>query len=191
MESADLTLMTRRLALEPIALKHAQLLSPMMSDPRLTTYLAWAPHRDVDETTRVVESLVRAQVQGSGYHWTIFEGQAARGLISLIDVQRTHRLWELQRAEVAYWVDPEQQRSGIATEAVAAVVACAFERLGLNRLRISHTSANPASGRIPQKLGFRFVGTEQQFFKKNGVWHDMNHYELLAGDWKPDRGGNA
>jgi ribosomal-protein-serine acetyltransferase len=106
----------------------------------------------------------------------------------LIDVQRAHRQWVLDRAEIAYWVDPDRQGAGIATEAARAVIACAFGQLGLNRLRISHASSNPASGRIPQKLGFRFVGTERQFFMKDGVWHDMNHYELLAKDWAMTQG---
>jgi ribosomal-protein-alanine N-acetyltransferase len=180
-----LTLRTARLSLVPAAVAHVPLLFPLMSDPRVTTFLAWEPHASESETLEVVEALVSAQSRAMGYHWTIFEGERVRGLVSLIDVQRKHRSWTLERAEVAYWVDPESQGKGIATEATAAVVACAFERLGLNRLRISHTGANPASGRIPQKLGFTFVGTERQFFKKNDVWHDMNHYELLAQDWLP------
>ena len=191
MAADTLELVTPRLRLRALGPADAPLLFPMMRDERITPYLAWAPHAGPRETAGVIESLVAAQARGAGYHWTIFEGDAARGLISLIDVQRTHRLWVLDRAEIAYWIDPDRQGAGIATEATAAVVAFAFERLGLNRLRISHTSSNPASGRIPQKLGFRFVGTERQFFKKDGVWHDMNHYELIADDWATSQGDRS
>lgn len=187
MADKDLTLTTPRFTLAPLLREHAPVLYPLMRDERITTYLAWAPHRDVNETAAVIDSLVGSQQRGSAYHWAIFESGYARGLISLIDVQRTHRVWTLDRAEVAYWIDPSAQGRGIATEATQAVVQCAFEVLGLNRLKISHTSANPASGRIPQKLGFRFVGTERQFFNKNGEWFDMNHYELLAVDWSARR----
>ena len=180
----DSILRTARLRLVPVNAGHVSALFPLMSDPAITTYLAWEPHADEAETAGVLEALTEAAANGSGYHWTIFEGEEAAGLLSLIDVKRRHRSWILDRAEIAYWIAPSRQGRGLATEATEAVVAFAFDRLGLNRLWISHTSANPASGRVPQKLGFRFFGTERQFFKKNAVWHDMNHYELLAGDWK-------
>jgi ribosomal-protein-serine acetyltransferase len=183
MNANELTFTTQRLVLTPISVRHAPSLFPLMSDARLTAYLAWAPHASKDETVSVLQSLERAHAEGTGYHWTIFEGEAARGLVSLIDVRRRHRLWTLDRAEIAYWVDPDRQGQGIATEATRAIVSVAFGQLDLHRLLISHTSDNPASGRIPQRLGFRLVGTEREFFKKNGVWHDMNHYELLADDW--------
>lgn len=186
----DLELQTRRLTLRPVAQGHARLLFPLMQDARLTRYLAWAPHISEEETSRLVEALVRSQAESKGYHWVIFEGDRALGLISLIDVMRHHRLWRLDRAEIAYWIDPGRQGEGIATEATAAITEAAFTRLGLNRLRISHTSANPASGRIPQKLGFRFVGTEYEFFEKDGIWYDMNHYEMLARDWRGPGGKN-
>jgi len=181
----ELILRTARLELVPAAKEHAAALFPLMSDDRVTAFLTWDPHSDEAETARVLEGLASAQARDAGYHWTIFQNGTAVGIVSLIDVQRTHRSWTLQRAEIAYWITPQRQGEGLATEATQAVATCAFERLGLQRLRISHTSANPASGRIPQKLGFRFVGTERRFFKKNDRWHDMNHYELLIDDWKP------
>lgn len=182
--SDNLILHTERLELRPLDSAHAATLFRFMQDERLTRFLAWAPHQDIAETQAVIDALVHAQAQGTAYHWTIFEDQTARGLISLIDIRRTHRLWTLDRAEIAYWIDVNQQSRGLATEATRAVVEAAFTHLGLNRLIISHTSSNPASGRIPVALGFRFVGTEHEFFAKGGVWFDMNHYELLSRDWR-------
>jgi RimJ/RimL family protein N-acetyltransferase len=154
-----------------------------MADPELTRFLAWAPHGHVEETSAVLRSMELAQQQGHAYHWTVFSDGVACGIVSLIDVRRRHREWVLQRAEIAYWVASPYQGTGIATEAVSAVISAAFGPLELNRLVISHTSENAASGRIPKKLGFRFVGCERQFFCKDGKWFDMNHYELLRDDW--------
>jgi ribosomal-protein-alanine N-acetyltransferase len=179
----ELTLVTARLVLRPSNVEHAELLSPGMRDAELTRYLAWAPHIDVEETRAVLRSMQQAQAQGLAYHWTVFVNDDACGVVSLIDVRRRHRLWVLQRAEIAYWVAPVYQDRGIATEALSAVIAAAFGPLELNRLIVSHTSANAASGRIPRKLGFRFVGCEQHYFCKDGEWFDMNHYELLRDDW--------
>lgn len=183
-DGSSLVLRTPRLTLHPVAVEHAGALFPLMSDERMTSFLAWEPHTNPEETQKVLSALVRAQSEGAAYHWTVFEEDEVRGLISLIDVRRRHRSWTVNRAEIAYWVDPAHQGKGIATEATRAVVDTAFDNLGLNRLIVSHTSANAASGKIPAKLGFRFVGTERQFFCKGGVWHDMNHYEILAEDWR-------
>ncbi len=176
-------LKTERLSLAPVSMEHVAALFLLMSDPRLSTYLAWAPHESPAETASLVEALIDASNRDAGYHWAILERGDVRGLVSLIDVRRKHRLWTLNRAEIAYWVGIESQGRGFASEATSAAIDAAFDRLHLNRLIISHTSANPASGRIPQKLGFRFVGTERQFFQKNEKWYDMNHYELLAEEW--------
>ena len=179
------TLRTKRLELARCSAHHARQLFPLMSDPRLTRFLAWAPHRDPSETEKVLSGLERASEDGIALHWTIFEGENARGIISLIDIRRQHRLWTLDRAEIAYWIGVESQGRGLASEATSAVIGHAFSEMGLHRLIISHTSENPASGRIPQKLGFRLIGIERDFFKKDDTWHDMSHYELLAAEWVP------
>jgi len=184
----DPTLKTSRLELIPSGADHAPQLWRWMSDPELTRYLAWAPHVDAEETRTVLRAMQEAHAQGLAYHWTVFSDNDACGVVSLIDVRRRHRLWELQRAEIAYWVASAFQGRGIATEAVVAVIESAFTSLGFNRLVISHTTENVASGRIPRRLGFRYIGQEQQFFRKAGVWFDMNHYELLRDDWLRRRG---
>lgn len=181
-------LQTHRLQLRPTKAAHAVDLFPYMSDASVTRFLAWEPHTDVAETAEVLSELASAHDTGRAFHWTVFEGEDACGLISLIDVRRGHRSWQLQRAEISYWIGPPHQGRGIATEATAAVVAEAFDRLSFHRLLISHTTANPASGAIPRKLGFRFIGTERDFFLKEGIWHDMNHYELVVTDWDRRKG---
>ncbi len=181
--SQNLVLETNRLILHPADRTHAALLTKAMQDPRLTTYLAWAPHHNEEETARVLDGLHQAGLSGTGYHWTIFFGNEACGLVSLIDVKRHHRLWELQRAEIAYWVAVDWQNRGIATEAVKAVVNAGFSHFGLSRLIISQASENSASARIPQTLGFRYVGQEHHFFSKGGKNFDMNHHEMLRHDW--------
>ena len=54
----------------------------------------------------------------------------------------------------AYW------RRGIAEEAARAVIAFAFESLGIQTLFAGHHPENGASRRILEKLGFRYAGEE-------------------------------
>lgn len=176
-------LTTPRLELRACHSEHAEDLFPAMHNPEVSHYLAWPPHQSVEETREVLESLMAAHAMGRGYHWTIFYNGQGCGMVSLIDVRRTHRLWQLHVAEIAYWLAPECQNRGLATEAVLAIVEAAFLQLDFNRLLIMYTSENIPSSRIPNKLGFRYVGYERQMFKKDERWYDMNRCELLRDDW--------
>lgn len=61
--------------------------------------------------------------------------------------------------EIGYWVDAGHVRRGLATAATAALIAEAFTLPGITRIEIRHDELNTASGGIPRKLGFTFVGT--------------------------------
>lgn len=175
-------LVTPRLTLQAPQSGDVQALWPHVTDPRLTTFLAWEPHGSREETVAMIESLIQAQLAGRGFHWVVrLEGDVV-GLISLIDVRRTHRAWIWNRAELAYWIAPSAQGRGLATEAAESVIRFAFATLGLHKLAVYHAADNPPSGRVIEKLGFRHVGDEREAFCKFGCWHDLRHYELLASD---------
>lgn len=76
------------------------------------------------------------------------------------------------RAELGYWLSPSVWGRGIATEAGRAVVAFAFDTLGLVGLTSGHAVDNPASGRVLAKLGF-------------GETHRAMQYSLAAGGEVP------
>lgn len=176
-------LQTQRLRLRAVSEGDALGLWPLVSDSRLTPFLAWEPHHLFEETEGMVEALAEAQRSGRGFHWTANHAGQIVGLISLIDVRRQHRCWTLNRAELAYWIGLPYQGKGYATEAAAAVVEFGFNRLHLHKIRVLHAADNPSSGRAIEKLGFRFVGEEKDAFLKDGVWHHLRHFELLASEW--------
>lgn len=175
-------LYTPRLQLSALEPADAERLWPLVSDARLTQFLAWEPHRDITETAAMVAALSTAQQEGNGFHWAVRLGAQIVGLVSLIDVRWQHRSWTLDRAELAYWIGLPYQGNGYATEAAAAVTAFGFETLHLHKIRVYHAADNPASARTIAKLGFRLVGEERAAFCKNGVWHHLRHYELLESE---------
>ena len=61
-------------------------------------------------------------------------------------------------AELGYWIGKSYWGQGFATEAAAAVMAHGFTRSGIKRFICKHLAENPASARVIQKLGFRYVG---------------------------------
>lgn len=66
--------------------------------------------------------------------------------------------WRVPKLEIGYWVRTSDSGRGYVTEAVAALTALAFERLGAARLEIRCHPENEASRRIPERLGFTLEG---------------------------------
>jgi ribosomal-protein-alanine N-acetyltransferase len=60
--------------------------------------------------------------------------------------------------EIGYWIAKPFWRRGLATEAGQALIDFARDTLGTNRLTAGHYDDNPASGRVLEKLGFRYTG---------------------------------
>lgn len=178
----DYTLHTARLELRALHPSDAAGLWPLVSDARLTTFLAWEPHHSQDETAHMIAALVDAQRAGKSFHWGVVHDEAIVGLVSLIDVHRQHRSWTMNRAELAYWIGLPYQGQGFATETAAAITGFGFNALQLHKIRVYHATDNPASARTIAKLGFRFVGEEREAFQKSGIWHHLRHYEMLTSE---------
>lgn len=60
-------------------------------------------------------------------------------------------------AEIGYVLNPNYWQKGFMTQAVSAVIYHSFSKLKLDFLCLSHSKDNPASGRVAEKCGFRFI----------------------------------
>jgi RimJ/RimL family protein N-acetyltransferase len=67
------------------------------------------------------------------------------------------------RGELGYWLDEPYWGRGLASEAAEALLGFAFDALRLGHLWSGHAADNPASGRVLEKLGFRFVGETKKW----------------------------
>jgi RimJ/RimL family protein N-acetyltransferase len=87
-------------------------------------------------------------------------------------------------AELGYIFDPAYAGHGYASEAVAAVVAMAFEELGVRRLTAGCFADNLASARILEKVGMRREqhGVGDSWHADLG-WVDGYTYGMLADEW--------
>jgi ribosomal-protein-serine acetyltransferase len=60
--------------------------------------------------------------------------------------------------EIGYWLHPAFRGHGLATRAARLLTACALEMPGVRTVEIRHDEANAASGAVPRRLGYTFVG---------------------------------
>jgi RimJ/RimL family protein N-acetyltransferase len=88
-------------------------------------------------------------------------------------------------AQLGYIFDPAYSGRGYATEAVTAMVAHAFDRLGVRRITAGCFADNLASVRILEKVGMRREqhGVGDSWHAELG-WIDGYTYALLAGSWR-------
>lgn len=86
--------------------------------------------------------------------------------------------------ELGYWIGVPYWGKGYSTEAAQEMVRYGFEDLGLHRIHANHFGANPASGRVMQKVGMRYEGTRREHYEKWGEYEDCMEYGLLASEWR-------
>jgi [ribosomal protein S5]-alanine N-acetyltransferase len=84
---------------------------------------------------------------------------------------------------IGYWIGRPYWGNGYATEAAHAVMAFAFKSIGLEQLTATHLTANPASGRVLQKLGMRHVGSLRVAHTIRDEMHDLERYLLRRSDF--------
>jgi RimJ/RimL family protein N-acetyltransferase len=70
-----------------------------------------------------------------------------------------HRRIGDESLEIGYWVDADHVGRGIATAASAMLTTAATRDAGATYVEIRHDEANAASRRVPEKLGYRLLGT--------------------------------
>jgi RimJ/RimL family protein N-acetyltransferase len=88
-------------------------------------------------------------------------------------------------AQLGYVFDPAYGGRGYATEAVMAMVAHAFDRLGVRRITAGCFADNLASVRVLEKVGMRREqhGVGDSWHAELG-WVDGYTYALLAEQWR-------
>jgi RimJ/RimL family protein N-acetyltransferase len=85
--------------------------------------------------------------------------------------------------ELGYWIGVPWWGRGYATEAARALVDCGFGRLGLQVIHAGHFAANPASGRVLEKVGMSVDGVQPRAICKWGTWHDLRLLSIRRQEW--------
>lgn len=102
------------------------------------------------------------------------------GGIVLLLQEDVHRI----SAEIGYWLGVAAWGRGIATDAVKATTAYAFEELGLERVFAVANTRNKGSARVLEKSGYLLEGTMRRSAIKEGVLLDQFMYAALKTEWR-------
>ncbi|MET9887330.1 GNAT family N-acetyltransferase [Streptomyces sp. NPDC006430] len=91
-------------------------------------------------------------------------------------------------AEFLYWLLPAGRGHGVMADATVRISRWALDDLGLHRLRITHSVANPQSCRVATDAGFSLEGTMRSALLHADGWHDEHLHARVQGDRWPSDG---
>lgn len=174
-------LKTERLVLRPFRAGDAEeMYKNWASDPVVTKYLTWVPHKSVEETRALLSLWEEEAKRPDTYHWAITLGGEVIGDIALVSVSE-----ENERAVTGYCLSKKYWGKGIMTEAYGEVLRYLFEEIGFHRIEATHSLENPASGRVMEKCGLLYEGTfrGQHRLLSTGEWTDIVHRAILREDY--------
>ena len=87
-------------------------------------------------------------------------------------------------AAVHYLVSRKYWNQGIMTEACKAVIDFSFSKIGMLSIHTHHHVDNPASGKVMQKSGFRYIGTQYREIPDcSRISGNYCDYEISKDDW--------
>jgi len=116
----------------------------------------------------------------TGAGWAVVAAEAEDTVLGQISLRRIHL--DEARAEVSYWVLPAARGHAVAPRALDALAGWGFTGLGLHRIEVAHSTANPASCRVAERAGFALEGTKRAEVLHADGWHDMHLHARLDTD---------
>ena len=175
------TLYTDRLVLRPFSLEDAPVVRRLAGERDVASTTINIPHPYEDG---MAEAWIRTHRPGFERGESAVFAVTVRATDDLLGAIGLTVVTAHDRAELGYWIGKPFWGRGYATEAAAAVLAYAFDVLGLNRVHATHLTRNPASGRVMQKIGMTHEGRSRDHFKKWGVFEDVERYGILSREYR-------
>ena len=173
-----LPLQTERLLLRRSQSNDAEAISSYRSDPEVNRHQGWE-RTDADGIRAEIEAMaVRHPGEAGGWVQLSVLEQESGALVG--DVGFSGAEGEPGVIKVGYTMSPAYQGLGYATEAVGAIVAYAFDRLGAAIVRAYASAENIPSIRVAEKVGMQLM-ERFEHHDHGETWHGVR-YELRRED---------
>lgn len=178
------TIRTQRLTLRPFELSDAADVERLAGAREIADTTLTIPHPyPPGAAAEWIQKHRFGWEKGTGVTFAITETSTG-DLVGVIDlvISSEHR-----RAELGYWIALDHWNSGYATEASRRILDFGFESLGLHRIDSRHFLRNPASGRVMQKLGMQYEGTQRDWAIRWDRFETLALYAILEPEWRATR----
>jgi RimJ/RimL family protein N-acetyltransferase len=146
-------------------------------DPEVARFQSWEPTYSLDDARRLVAAQAGADFPATG-QWMQFAIRASGG--ELLGDVAIHVLDDQPNTfELGITLARSSQGRGVATRALAAVIAHLFEAHGAHRVFAECDARNDAVKRLLDRAGMRHEGTavDADWFK--GEWTSLETWAIL------------
>lgn len=167
---------TDRLILRQYKLTDAEdMFENWVTDEEAARFWEWTPHMDISETKSLLKQWIAEYSDNEYYHWVIINksDQKAVGYIYLNSIDNLEK-----SAAIHYFLSRKLWNQGLMTEACKRIIKYAFNEVGFHKIISYHHINNPASGKVMQKCGMQFTGTEFRFSDNNNLNGEYHYYEI-------------
>ncbi len=171
---------TQRLLLRPFRQGDAEaMFKNWTSDEDVARYCSWDAHKNPEDSQWLLDYYLEKAKDGFEYRWAVTE-QGEDEPIGAVDV--TEITDAGKTAELGYVLAKRFWGRGYVTEAASAVIEELF-KCGFEKIIAVHHIDNPASGRVMEKCGMKFVGESS---RKEKMFRDdmctVRVYEIMRSD---------
>jgi RimJ/RimL family protein N-acetyltransferase len=178
-----LEIVTERLVLRPLQLDDAPAFAAYRSDPNIARYQSWDTTYALTDAKQLVALQDGVALGDPGAWLQLAAVDRVTGALCGDCAVRV-ATDQPQTAEVGVTFAPATQGSGLATEALGAVVTRLFEAHGLHRIFAQADDRNLPVHHLLERLGFRCEArlVEADWFK--GEWTTLRIYACLRHEWR-------
>jgi RimJ/RimL family protein N-acetyltransferase len=148
------------------------------ADPEVCRHMEWGPNTP-QQTSEFVDEMVMAASEPDrpSITWAVTVGGALVGACMISVTSARHG-----RGEIGYVLAREHWGRGYATEAASAVLAFAWDVLGLHRVEATCRPRNIGSQRVLRKLGMQQEAVLRSHVLIRGRREDSLLFAVVAGD---------
>lgn len=182
MNIKPITLVGRRISLEPLDQRHAPDLLIAAEYNEIWTYLDEPTPRNVAAIYTLIDEAHRDQSRGSRLAFAIIERSsgAAVGSTSYINIRPGDRGLEIGWT----WLTPSAWGTGVNTEAAYLLLRHAFEEQGIIRAAMKADARNMRSQHAMDALGATREGVWRNHrILSTGEYRDSVYYSVIASEW--------
>ncbi len=179
----DTILETERCILKCVSENDVECVWTASRVPGFTDGMLWEPAEKKEEIVQNIYSTIENWKKGDDYCFSVYTKEADEciGRVSIrIRPKEGEGVWD-----IGYWIHPEKQGQGFATEVARILVDWGFKTLGAKCIQSKHATWNEASGRVLQKCGMNHVGHLDCGFVKRGNEISEECYEITREEWGP------
>lgn len=126
------------------------------SDPEVTRYLTWNPHKSPDQTRTIMDFWLGEYEKADCFRYGI-ERKADKTLMGMLDVVG----FRDGTPVIGYCSGRQYWNQGYMTEAFQAVIRELFA-CGYSAIIVEAVRENTGSNRVIEKCGFRFTGSSER-----------------------------